>query len=103
MRNTKSESIVSLVGVGLPTEYGTLPVTYFYEGTHLTVYVGGLHFPDVSASKDEHVEAEEWFAKHALAVVEEIAAHWNDFEAAASGVRCSSRTRKRPELKATHE
>jgi hypothetical protein len=51
----KHVNVPVLMGVGLPTEWGGIPVTYLDGGTPVAVYVCGLHISEVSTSPDEPV------------------------------------------------
>jgi hypothetical protein len=67
------------MGVGLPTEYGEIPVTYLDQGVPIVVYVAGLHVSDVSMSEDEIEAVDPGLAAHALDTVKEIYECWRDY------------------------
>jgi hypothetical protein len=80
MAKTKKAVLPALMGVGRPTDNGFIPVTYLDGSTPLVVYVGGIHFSDVSSSAEkENNDVDPDVAAHALATVEEIVECWAEY------------------------
>jgi hypothetical protein len=70
----------ALIGVGLPTDSGNIPVTFLDGGIPITVFVGGLHISDVKSSDMSDDCVDETLAEHAIKAVEEIVDCWNDYK-----------------------
>ena len=79
MTKKKEVALPSLIGVGFPTDVGTIPVTYVEGGLPITVFVGGLHISDVTSSEFTDACVDETLAKHAIKAVQEIVDCWNAY------------------------
>jgi len=78
-KNKAAATIQAFMGVGVPTEYGFIPVTYLDGGRPVVMYVGGLHVSDVTPDQTGHGEVLPDLAKHAIETVMDIVDHWNEF------------------------
>ena len=79
-KNKNQVGLPALIGVGLPTDGGFIPVTYLDGGMPMVMFVGGLHISDVKSSQEEPVACvDETLAKDAINTVQGIVDCWNAY------------------------
>jgi hypothetical protein len=97
-KKKRSATLPVLVGVGLPTESGNLPVTYLRKGVPVVVYVGGLNLSYVSLKDDyeeDDANLDEELATDALNTVKEIVECWGEYRESSIEIHLQMRDHER--------